>query len=209
MARKIWLIVAIAAMAMMGAAQEAKPAKEPCERCKDSKRITCETCSGDYKKATWREKCVQKDGSGCNGIGYRKCLKCRGEGEVKCSVCGGDGTVSKKTQSRNSSGHTIWVNTDVGCNACIGKQGSKRGYMDCDQCRPLWECTKCGRHWDSAVQLCSDCHGDKLTSTYKTSIRQMVGHIQCPKCKGTGQVERKGKCPDCREGKQKCPACQP
>ncbi|MCA9244935.1 MAG: hypothetical protein KDA32_13335 [Phycisphaerales bacterium] len=129
------------------------------------------------------------------------CGMCGGSGTVTCAACGGE----------------LKVRASVECPECV------HGMFRCRACYGTGkrECRNCGG--DGKVRKQS---GWRRGNGLKTPIFKIVacpdcsrgkvecdpcggtGSLRCPKCTGTGFVERIQPCTACANGVQPCPQCQ-
>ncbi len=211
MERRAFLAAGVAAACRCALGQE----RPTCARCGGSGEITCEQCKGQWKNVRVKVKCERKGGVGCDGLGYRDCFTCRGTGEVACARCGGTGRITKCDRK----GQIVLREWQEDCPECVTarRQSTRtswesrlpKGRAPCRKCRPLWQCTACEKMYEHQPEFCPCTKPAGWDGQGKTTIIEVHGKIICPRCRGTGErEERVARCPYCREGRQRCPACQ-
>lgn len=133
----------------------------PCPECLDSRTL-------------WVSQfCERKNGTGCNGLGYRPCFGCLGKGYRPCRNCGGAGLTTWITLHNNGTPWRFQSSSTQGCGICCGT-----GRQACYACSPN---TKTLRGLNHPVR--------------------MPGLIVCPRCDGSGEVAKRIRCPFCKRSR--------
>lgn len=190
-----------------------------CETCKNSGKVTCPDCTGDFRTTTML-KCERKGGIGCDGKGFRQCFKCRGQASLRCQGCKGSGMTKVRTPYKNSKGRTKYRNEPRKCTLCVDVLTHQAtGRTDCPQCHDLYleqhevgaEIVGQSRPGDSDERMAALRSG-RATWMYQEVAqargRKFVGMIRCPRCMGRGEFEGTALCPKCKGGKVVCPDCR-
>lgn len=190
-----------------------------CETCKDSGKITCPDCTGEFRTTT-KIKCVRKGGTGCDARGFRQCFKCRGQASLRCAGCKGSGMMKVRKPYQNSKGKTRYRNEPMSCALCVDVLTRKStGRVDCPQCHDLYleqrevgaEIVGQSRPGDSDERMAA-LKSSRATWMYEevahATGRKFVGMIRCPRCMGRGEYDGKALCPSCKGGKVVCPECR-
>jgi hypothetical protein len=183
-------MAAILLLGFLGAAQE----KKKCEVCNGTEVVECSTCKGKWQKVKQVVTCKRQGAQGCDGAGYRACLTCAGAGTLPCGNCGASGKIRVKVGEKRGNKMVAPIYDNRDCPQCSG------GKTDCDKCRPMGFCSLCNHYFNEGQRTCPECQKGRVLEFKK-------GISMCPRCKGTGQYEKTGKCEDCTKGKRACPSC--